>query len=111
FSGPSREIIGRRRSGFTMRPGKRALSNCRWFQFPKVSGAGEGLSKKWGPRLGSGAGVVFTPAPGVIHPCFPLRGRWERPAKSDKQAPFPSLVALYSFVNDTRQRRQTTHSC
>ena len=69
-----------------MRPGKRALSNCRWFQFPKVSGAGEGLSKKWGgPRLGSGAGVVFTPAPGVIHPCFPLRGRWERntPTEAD----------------------------
>ena len=24
------------------------------------------------------AGVVFTPARGVIHPSFPLRGRWER---------------------------------
>jgi len=42
--------------------------------------------KKEGPPLGIGgprrrvsiAGVVFTPARGVIHPSFPLRGRWER---------------------------------
>ena len=37
------------------------------------------------------ASVVFTPARGVIHPSFPLRGRWERSVKSNKQAPSPSL--------------------
>ena len=50
------------------------------------------------------AGVVFTPARGVIHPSFPLRGRWERSAKSDKQAPSPSLVALYISSCGTRPR-------
>jgi hypothetical protein len=37
------------------------------------------------------SGVVFTPERGVIHPSFPLRGRWERSAKISKQAPSPSL--------------------
>ena len=44
------------------------------------------------------AGVVFTPARGVIHPSFPLRGRWERPLKSTKQAPSPSLATLQTAV-------------
>ncbi len=37
------------------------------------------------------ASVVFTPARGVIHPSFPLRGRWERIVDSGEQAPSPSL--------------------
>src|ERR1700744_6606121 len=44
------------------------------------------------------AGVVFTPARGVTHPSFPLRGRWERPLKSTKQAPSPSLATLQTAV-------------
>ena len=63
-----------------------------------------------GPPLGIGgpvrrvsiAGVVFTPARGVIHPSFPLRGRWERFAKSDKQAPSPSLVSRRISLSETR---------
>lgn len=65
-----------------------------------------------GPPLGIGgpgrhvsiAGVVFTPAREVIHPSFPLGGRWKRCAKSDEQAPSPSLVSLYisSFETPTR---------
>jgi hypothetical protein len=66
--------------------------------------------KKMGPPLGIGgpvrrvsiAGVVFTPARGVIHPSFPLRGRWERSAKSDKQAPSPSLIPFYISSFETR---------
>ena len=69
-------------------------------------------AQKKGPPLGIGgprrrvsiAGVVFTPARGVIHPSFPLRGRWERTEKSDKQAPSPSLVSLYSPSYETRPR-------
>ena len=36
----------------------------------------------------------FQPARGVIHPSFPLRGRWERPALVLEQAPSPSLENL-----------------
>ena len=55
------------------------------------------------------ADVVFTPARGVIHPSFPLRGRWERSAKSYKQAPSPSLVSLDSSLDETRLRTQVMH--
>ena len=34
----------------------------------------------------------FQPARGVIHPSFPLRGRWGRPASVGEQAPSPSLA-------------------
>src|SRR6266404_2749781 len=57
------------------------------------------------------AGVVFTPARGVIHPSFPLRGRWERSAKSDKQAPSPSLVSLYISSCGTRPRLPHCTAC
>src|SRR6266851_2102557 len=50
------------------------------------------------------AGVVFTPTRGVIHPSFPLRGRWERTLKSGEQAPSPSLVTLLDSSLETRQR-------
>src|SRR5258708_21122693 len=71
-----------------------------------------GPRKKKGPPLGIGgprrrvsiAGVVFTPARGVIHPSFPLRGRWERSAKSDKQAPSPSLASFHISSFETRPR-------
>src|SRR5713101_873964 len=76
-----------------------------------------GQAKKWGPCLGtrapSGAfpfvSVVFTPTRGVIHPCFPLRGRWERTSKSGEQAPSPSLVTLLGSSSETRQRSGTVH--
>src|SRR5277367_874536 len=55
------------------------------------------------------ASVVFTPARGVIHPSFPLRGRWERQVKSVKQAPSPSLAALYKPSFETRLRRGLMH--
>src|SRR5712692_1861338 len=63
-----------------------------------------GPQEKKGAPLGIGgprrrvsiAGVVFTPARGVIHPSFPLRGRWERIVKSDKQAPSPRLSLFTS---------------
>jgi hypothetical protein len=55
------------------------------------------------------AGVVFTPARGVIHPSFPLRGRWERNVKSDKQAPSPSLVSLHIASYGTRPRLPLMH--
>src|SRR5277367_2699525 len=59
-------------------------------------------TKKLGLPLGTGspgrrvsdASVVFTPARGVIHPSFPLRGRWERTFRIGKQAPSPSLAIL-----------------
>src|SRR6266478_6028497 len=73
--------------------------------------------KKKGPPLGIGgprrrvsiAGVVFTPARGVIHPSFPLRGRWERSAKSDKQAPSPSLVSFHISSFETPPRNPRMH--
>jgi hypothetical protein len=66
--------------------------------------------KKVGFPLGTGnpekarsiASVVFTPARGVIHPRFPLRGRWERFAKNGEQAPSPSLTAFYISSCKTR---------
>src|SRR6266571_9573888 len=78
-----------------------------------------GPSKKEGPPLGIGgprrrvsiAGVVFTPARGVIHPSFPLRGRWERSVKSDKQAPSPSLVSLHISSFETRPQKPVKHGC
>jgi hypothetical protein len=74
-------------------------------------------AKKWGPCLGTGApsdafpfvGVVFTPTRGVIHPSFPLRGRWERTLKRDEQAPSPSLIALLNSSSETRQHRGLMH--
>ncbi len=50
------------------------------------------------------SGVVFTPEHGVIHPSFPLRGRWERPIQSGAQAPSPSLAALLRSSIGTRPR-------
>lgn len=60
-------------------------------------------TKKVGLPLGTGSpekarsivSVVFTPTRGVIHPSFPLRGRWERFAKNGEQAPSPSLTTSY----------------
>jgi hypothetical protein len=51
------------------------------------------------------AGVVFTPARGVIHPSFPLRGRWERIVKSNEQAPSPSLAAPHNASCETHSRQ------
>ena len=48
--------------------------------------------------------VVFTPTRGVIHPSFPLRGRWERMLKNGEQAPSPSLVTLLHSSFRTRPR-------
>jgi hypothetical protein len=50
------------------------------------------------------SGVVFTPERGVIHPSFPLRGRWERPIQSGEQAPSPSLAPLLRSSIGTRPR-------
>src|SRR5437773_8970323 len=58
--------------------------------------------KKEGPPLGMGAPEgAFQLLASFSHQrvgssitCFPLRGRWERSAKSDKQAPSPSLVTF-----------------
>src|ERR1700693_4449468 len=66
--------------------------------------------KKVGLPLGTGSpekarsivSVVFTPTRGVIHPSFPLRGRWERTAKNGEQAPSPSLTAFYISSCKTR---------
>jgi hypothetical protein len=55
------------------------------------------------------ASVVFTPARGVIHPSFPLRGRWERFAKSDERAPSPSLASLRISSIETRPRQLPMH--
>src|SRR5690349_2601793 len=83
----------------------------------KTGQTGMSVHKKMGLLLGNKspgrrvpfAGVVFTPTRGVIHPSFPLRGRWERISKSAEQAPSPSLVAsLHSFY-ETRQRRGMMH--
>jgi hypothetical protein len=55
--------------------------------------------------LGSeGLGECVSLTRGVIHPSFPLRGRWERIAKSGEQAPSPSLASL---LNPSCE----THSC
>src|SRR5690349_19598837 len=45
----------------------------------------------------------------VMHPSFPLRGRWVRSAKSYKQAPSPSLVFLDSSSDETRLRTEVMH--
>src|SRR6266403_2578978 len=73
--------------------------------------------KKWSPCLGtrapSGAfpfvSVVFTPTRGVIHPSFPLRGRWERTLISGEQAPSPSLTTRLDSSSETRQRFRILH--
>ena len=73
--------------------------------------------KKWGPCLGTRApsgrvsivSVVFTPTRGVIHPSFPLRGRWERTLKRNEQAPSPSLAAFLDSSSETRPRSGTLH--
>ena len=73
--------------------------------------------KKWGPCLGTRApsgrvsivSVVFTPTRGVIHPSFPLRGRWERTLKRDEQAPSPSLATFLDSSLETRTRSGTLH--
>ncbi len=57
----------------------------------------------WSPeKARSIVSVVFTPTRGVIHPSFPLRGRWERFAKNGEQAPSPSLTAFYISSCKTR---------
>jgi len=68
--------------------------------------------KKEGPPLGMGAPEGAFPLlasfshqrVGSSITCFPLRGRWERSAKSDKQAPSPSLVSPYISSFETRPR-------
>src|SRR5215813_9006387 len=49
--------------------------------------------------------VVFTPTRGVIHPSFPLRGRWERSVENRKQAPSPSLAIPAESSFETRPHR------
>ena len=74
-------------------------------------------TKKWGPCLGTRApsdafpfvSVVFTPTRGVIHPSFPLRGRWERTLKSGEQAPSPSLITLLDSSSETCQHQGVLH--
>src|SRR5256885_6815081 len=61
------------------------------------------------PKARSIVSVVFTLTRGVIHPCFPLRGRWERISKSGEQAPSPSLVSLLHSSFGTRPRRSLLH--
>src|SRR5208283_1295269 len=54
------------------------------------------------------AGVVFTPARGVIHPCFPLRGRWLRTPET-QASPFPLACNSVELAAETRPRiRQCT---
>ena len=73
--------------------------------------------KKVGLPLGTGGpekarsivSVVFTPTRGVIHPSFPLRGRWERTLKCGEQAPSPSLVTFLDSSSETRQRLVILH--
>jgi hypothetical protein len=69
--------------------------------------------KRRGPRLGSRAPKVAflrtcsrrLQAHGVIHPSFPLRGRWERPVPSDKWAPSsPRTSRCGSCRNATHTR-------
>src|ERR1700737_2989126 len=75
-------------------------------------------AKKWGSCLGTRApssafpfvSVVFTLTRGVIHPSFPLRGRWERTLKSVEQAPSPSLITLLNSSSETRQRKEAGHA-
>jgi hypothetical protein len=72
----------------------------------------KGGQKRVGPLLGNKSpewrvsivSVVFTPTRGVIHPSFPLRGRWERTLKSGEQAPSPSLITRLDSSSKTRQR-------
>ena len=52
-------------------------------------------------------GVVFTPERGVIHPSFPLRGRWERPAKIGEKAPSASLAFPGKSSNETHPHVST----
>src|SRR5216683_2347485 len=80
-------------------------------------------AKKWGPCLGTRAPVarsivivVFPPTRGVIHPSFPLRGRWERILKSGEQAPSPSLAtpldsSLERAQADSNARLAPTMMC
>jgi len=76
-----------------------------------------GQAKKWGSCLGTRApigaspfvSVVFTPTRGVIHPSFPLRGRWERTLERGEQAPSPSLATLLDSSSETRQRWVILH--
>jgi hypothetical protein len=75
-------------------------------------GADKNEAPAWdrGPRrVRFVASVVFTPARGVIHPSFPLRGRWERIVKSDEQAPSPSLAALLNPSFEPHSRAYLMH--
>jgi hypothetical protein len=75
--------------------------------------AGRFLGKKMGPPLGTGsperrvsvASVVFTPARGVIHPSFPLRGRWDDPCKVPSK-PLPPRSTLYAYRHLKRAQRR-----
>jgi hypothetical protein len=53
--------------------------------------------------------VVFTPTRGIIHPSFPLRGRWERIAKSGERAPSPSLASLLNLSCETHSQAFLMH--
>jgi hypothetical protein len=48
---------------------------------------------------------------GVIHPSFPLRGRWERPALVIEQAPSPSLADLCKSSIGMRPRFSDSARC
>src|SRR5215467_6078541 len=65
------------------------------------------LGNKSPGRRDSIAGVVFTPTRGVIHPSFPLRGRWERTPISGEQAPSPSLVTRLDSSSESHPTRRT----
>jgi hypothetical protein len=56
-------------------------------------------------RRVSVASVVFTPARGVIHPSFPLRGRWDDPCKVPSK-PLPPRSTLYAYRHMKRAQRR-----
>src|SRR5579859_336125 len=66
--------------------------------------AEESAGKKMGPPLGTGSPGRHVSSPasfshrmrGVIHPSFPLRGRWERPLKDVPSKPLPPRLAPFS---------------
>ena len=63
----------------------------------------ERRGKKMGPPLGTGSPGRHVSSPasfshrmrGVIHPSFPLRGRWERPSKDVPSKPLPPRLAPF----------------
>ena len=88
-------------------PSRQTLSDV--FAFTGKQKMGLLLGNKSPGRRDSIAGVVFTPTRGVIHPSFPLRGRWERTPISDEQAPSPSLVTRLDSSSESHPRRGPMH--